>query len=81
MPPGPRAHRAHFISTASVLAGGGVALAESLLLRVLMARALEPGALDLVSQASAHGYLPTASAALLLALFRPGPVDVETSSL
>ncbi|HYN40652.1 MAG TPA: lipopolysaccharide biosynthesis protein [Thermoanaerobaculia bacterium] len=48
MPPGPGAHRALFISTVSVLAGGAVALAGSLLLRVLMARALEPGALGLV---------------------------------
>ena len=48
MPPGPGAHRAIFISTVSVLAGGGAALAGSLLLRILMARALEPGALGLV---------------------------------
>ena len=48
MPPGPGARRAIFISTVSVLAGGGVALAGSLLLRVLMARALDPGSLGLV---------------------------------
>ncbi len=48
MPPGPGARRAIFVSTVSVLAGGGAALAGSLLLRVLMARALEPGAFGLV---------------------------------
>lgn len=48
MPPGPGARRAILVSTVSVLAGGGVALVASLLLRVVMARALEPGALGLV---------------------------------
>lgn len=48
MPPGPGARRAILVSTVSVLAGGGVALLGSLALRVLMARALEPGALGLV---------------------------------
>ncbi len=48
MPPGPGARRAILVSTVSVLAGGGAALAASLVLRVLMARALEPGALGLV---------------------------------
>lgn len=48
MPPGPGAHRAILVSTVSVLAGGGAALLGSLVLRVLMARALEPGALGLV---------------------------------
>jgi O-antigen/teichoic acid export membrane protein len=48
VPPGPGAHRAIFISTVSVLAGGGAALAASLVLRVLMARALPPDALGLV---------------------------------
>lgn len=48
MPPGPGARRAILVSTVSVLAGGGAALLGSLVLRVLMARALEPGALGLV---------------------------------
>lgn len=48
MPPGPGAHRAILISTVSILAGGGAALAGSLVLRILMARALEPDALGLV---------------------------------
>ncbi len=48
MPPGPGARRAILVSTISVLAGGGAALAGSLVLRVLMARALEPSALGLV---------------------------------
>ncbi|MBK6408062.1 MAG: polysaccharide biosynthesis C-terminal domain-containing protein [Holophagales bacterium] len=48
MPPGPGARRAILVSTVSVLAGGGVALVGSLVLRVLMARALEPSALGLV---------------------------------
>ncbi len=48
MPPGPGAHRAILVSTISVLAGGGAALVGSLVLRVLMARALEPSALGLV---------------------------------
>ena|GEM_PF-1219981 len=48
MPPGPGARRAILVSTVSVLAGGGAALVGSLVLRVLMARALEPSALGLV---------------------------------
>ncbi len=48
MPPGPGARRAILVSTVSVLAGGGGALVGSLILRVLMARALEPSALGLV---------------------------------
>lgn len=48
MPPGPGARRAILVSTVSVLAGGGAALLASLVLRVVMARALEPGALGLV---------------------------------
>ncbi len=48
MPPGPGARRAILVSTMSVLAGGGAALVGSLVLRVLMARALEPSALGLV---------------------------------
>ena len=48
VPPGPGAHRAILVSTVSVLAGGGAALAASLGLRVLMARALPPEALGLV---------------------------------
>ena len=48
MPPGPGARRAILVSTVSVLAGGGAALAGSLVLRVLMARALPPDALGLV---------------------------------
>lgn len=48
MPSGPGARRAILVSTLSVLAGSGVALAGSLVVRVLMARALEPDALGLV---------------------------------
>ncbi len=48
MPPGPGARKAIFVSTVSVLAGSGVALAGSLVVRVLMARALSPGDLGLV---------------------------------
>lgn len=48
MPPGPGARRAILVSTVSVLAGGGVSLVGSLVVRVLMARALEPSALGLV---------------------------------
>lgn len=48
MPPRPGAQRAIFVSTVSVLAGGGAALVASLLLRVFMARALAPDALGLV---------------------------------
>ena len=48
MPPGPGARRAILVSTVSVLAGGGAALLGSLVLRILMARALEPGALGLI---------------------------------
>ena len=48
MPPGPGARRAILVSTVSVLAGGGAALVGSLVLRILMARALEPSALGLV---------------------------------
>ncbi|MBP7675188.1 MAG: polysaccharide biosynthesis C-terminal domain-containing protein [Thermoanaerobaculia bacterium] len=48
MPPGPGARRAILVSTLSVLAGSGVALAGSLVVRILMARALEPDALGLV---------------------------------
>ena len=48
MPPGPGARRTIFVSTVSVLAGSGVALAGSLVVRVLMARALSPGDLGLV---------------------------------
>ena len=48
VPPGPGARRAILVSTVSVLAGGGAALVGSLVLRVLMARALEPSALGLV---------------------------------
>lgn len=48
MPPGPGARRAILVSTVSVLAGGGAALLGSLVVRVLMARALEPGGLGLV---------------------------------
>lgn len=48
VPPGPGARRALLVSTVSVLAGGAVSLAASLLLRVVMARALEPSGLGLV---------------------------------
>lgn len=48
MPPGPGARRAILVSTVSVLAGGLFALLASLLLRVVMARALEPAGLGLV---------------------------------
>lgn len=48
MPSGHGARRAILVSTLSVLAGSGVALAGSLVVRVLMARALEPDALGLV---------------------------------
>ena len=48
MPPGPGARRAILVSTVSVLAGGGAALLGSLVLRIVMARALDPGALGLV---------------------------------
>lgn len=48
MPPGPGARRAILVSTVLVLAGGGAALVGSLVVRVVMARALEPSALGLV---------------------------------
>ena len=48
MPSGPGARRAILVTTVSVLAGGGAALVASFVLRVLMARALEPSALGLV---------------------------------
>ena len=53
MPTGPGARRAILVSTVSVLAGGAVALVGSLLLRVVMARALEPAGLGLVLLATA----------------------------
>lgn len=48
VPPGLGARRAILVSTMPVLAGGGAALVGSLVLRILMARALEPSALGLV---------------------------------
>lgn len=48
MPPGPGPRRAILVSTVSVLAGGLASLVASLLLRVLMARALDPASLGLV---------------------------------
>ena len=55
MPTGPGARRAILVSTVSVLAGGAVALVGSLLLRVVMARALEPAGLGLVLLATDFG--------------------------
>lgn len=48
MPPGPGARRALLVSTVSVLAGGVASLVATLLLRVVMARALDPSGLGLV---------------------------------